>query len=141
MEPIPVPVVDAGPDLPPAAAGRAGPKPPPRKAPRPQKAPPTLTVTLTYAENEWMVAATQGAKILAKPYLVRPADALRMVALLDVAGVHEAVEEIVSSARAEAQVRADQLRAELAEVEARLADLQEPLGMPTERATGSADPH
>jgi len=95
-----------------------------KKAAKP-KAPPGLTVTVTYADGEWTVAANQGAKPLAKPYLIKPAEALRMVAMLDVPGVHEAVEEIVSAARAEAEKEADRLRSELAEIEARLAELRE----------------
>ena len=97
------------------AAGRAA-KP---------KAPATLTVTLAYAEGEWTVAASQGAKALAKPYVIRPAEALRMVSLVDVPGVQEAVEQILAAERAEAEQQAQRLRAELAEVEARLKELGE----------------
>jgi hypothetical protein len=82
------------PDAPPVKA-------PARKAAKP-KAPPSLTVTLTYAEGEWMVGATQGSKALAKPYVIKPSEALKMVSMLDVPGVHEAVDDIVSAARAEA---------------------------------------
>ncbi|NJP33960.1 hypothetical protein [Micromonospora thermarum] len=94
------------------------------KAAKP-KGPAGLTVTLAYAEGEWTVAAQQGAKVLAKPYVVKPAEALRMVALVDVPGVHEAVEQILAAERAEAERQAEKLRAELAEVEARLAELRE----------------
>ncbi|MGN9778932.1 hypothetical protein ACTMS0_24690 [Micromonospora sp. H33] len=94
------------------------------KAAKP-KGPAGLTVTLAYAEGEWTVAAQQGAKVLAKPYVVKPAEALRMVALVDVPGVHEAVEQILTAERAEAERQAEKLRAELAEVEARLAELRE----------------
>ncbi|SBT41428.1 hypothetical protein [Micromonospora auratinigra] len=94
------------------------------KAAKP-KTPPGLTVTLAYAEGEWTVAAQQGAKALAKPYVVKPAEALRMVALVDVPGVQEAVEQILASERAEAEQQAEKLRAELAEIEARLAELRE----------------
>ena len=80
-------------------------------------------MTLAYAGGEWTVAATQGAKSLAKPYLVKPAEALRMVSLVDVPGVHEAVEQILSAERVEAEQQAERLRAELAEIEARLAEL------------------
>jgi hypothetical protein len=100
----------------------------PRKATaRPAKAKPSpaLTVTLAYGEGEWTVAAAQGAKVLAKPYVIRPAEALRMVSLVDVPGVQEAVEQILAAERAEAQQQAQRLRAELAEVEARLAELGE----------------
>jgi hypothetical protein len=97
---------------------------PAKKAAKP-KAPPGLTVTLAYAEGEWTVAANQGAKALAKPYLIKASEALKMVSMLDVPGVHEAVEEIVSAARAEAEQQAERLRAELAEIEARLAELSD----------------
>ncbi|MGN9811702.1 hypothetical protein ACTMSW_20375 [Micromonospora sp. BQ11] len=96
----------------------------PVKAAKP-KGPAGLTVTLAYAEGEWTVAAQQGTKALAKPYVVKPAEALRMVALVDVPGVHEAVEQIMAAERAEAEQQAEKLRAELAEIEARLAELRE----------------
>ncbi|MEV0808837.1 hypothetical protein [Micromonospora sp. NPDC050200] len=96
----------------------------PVKAAKP-KGPAGLTVTLAYAEGEWTVAAQQGAKALAKPYVVKPAEALKMVALVDVPGVQEAVEQILAAERAEAEQQAEKLRAELAEVEVRLAELRE----------------
>jgi len=89
------------------------------------KGPAGLTVTLAYAEGEWTVAANQGAKALAKPYVIRPAEALKMVSLVDVPGVQEAVEQIMSVERAEAEQQAQRLRAELAEIEARLAELRD----------------
>ncbi|BCY10376.1 hypothetical protein [Actinoplanes sp. L3-i22] len=103
------------------------PAPAPRKAVRPVKPKPgpSLTVTLAYAEGEWTVGANQGAKPLAKPYVIRPAEALKMVQLIDVPGVQEAVEQILSGERAEAEQQAQRLRAELAEIEARLAELGE----------------
>ncbi|GAA4467562.1 hypothetical protein [Phytohabitans houttuyneae] len=94
------------------------------KAAKP-KAPAGLTVTLSYTEGEWTVAATQGAKALAKPYVIRPSEALKMVALVDVPGVQEAVEQILSAERSEAEQQAQKLRAELAEIEARLAELRD----------------
>ncbi|MEH1168503.1 hypothetical protein V6V47_24265 [Micromonospora sp. CPCC 205539] len=102
-------------------------KPPARRAVKAvkPKGPAGLTVTLAYAEGEWTVAAQQGAKALAKPYVVKPAEALKMVALVDVPGVQEAVEQILGTERAEAEQQADKLRAELAEIEARLAELRE----------------
>jgi hypothetical protein len=87
------------------------------------KAPPSLTVTLSYADGDWFVGAQQGSKSLAKPYVIKAGEALRMVGLLDVPGVHEAVEQIIAAERAEANAQAERLRAELAEIEARLADL------------------
>jgi hypothetical protein len=110
-----------------ASAPGAPSAPAPRKAARPAKAKPPagLTVTLSYTDGEWTVAASQGAKVLAKPYEIRPAEALRMVSLVDVPGVQEAVEQIMSAERAEAEQRAERLRAELAEIEARLAELRD----------------
>jgi hypothetical protein len=101
--------------------------PAPRKAGRSArpKGPAGLTVTLAYADGEWTVAAQQGSKAVAKPYVIKPAEALKMVGLLDVAAVHEAVEQIVAAERAEAEQQAQKLRAELAEVEARLAELRD----------------
>src|SRR4029450_3673667 len=80
--------------------------PPARKARGPRgKAPANLTVTLAYADGEWTVAAAQGAKTLARPYVVKPGEALRMVSLVDVPGVQEAVEQILSAERAEGRGR------------------------------------
>ncbi len=106
--------------VPGVAAGAAKGRKPAR--PRP---PAGLTVTLAYAEGEWTVSAQQGVKVLAKPYLVRAAEALRMVGLVDVPGVQEAVEQILAVQRAEAEQQAQRLRAELAEIEARLAELRD----------------
>jgi len=102
-------------------------KPPARRAVKATKpkGPAGLTVTLAYADGEWTVAAQQGSKALAKPYVVKPAEALKMVALVDVPGVQEAVEQILGTERAEAEQQAEKLRAELAEIEARLAELRE----------------
>jgi hypothetical protein len=103
------------------------PVPAPRKAVRPPKAkaPAGLTVTLAYGDGEWTIAAAQGAKTLARPYVVKPAEAMRMVSLVDVPGVQEAVEQIVAAERAEAEQEAQRLRAQLAEVESRLAELRD----------------
>nr|WP_106318168.1 hypothetical protein [Actinoplanes italicus] len=108
----------------PKEAGEAAPA---RKAARPAKAKPSpsLTVTLAYAEGEWTIAANQGAKALARPYVIRPAEALRMVSLIDMPGVQEAVDQIMAAERAEAEQQAQRLREQLAEVEARLAELGE----------------
>ena len=125
-------VIDKPPPVPATAAQPAVAAPTPAPAPkkasgRPARAKPaaTLTVTLAYGDGEWTVAATQGAKALAKPYVIRPAEALRMVSLIDMPGVQEAVEQIVNAERADAEQQAQRLRAELAEIEARLAELGE----------------
>jgi hypothetical protein len=87
------------------------------------KAPASLVVTLSYADQQWTVSAVQGSRALAKPYAIKPTEALRMVALIDVPGVHDAVEHIIAAERAEAEHRAVRLREELAEIESRLAEL------------------
>jgi hypothetical protein len=101
--------------------------PAPRKAPRAAKtkAPAGLTVTLAYGEGEWTVSAAQGSKVLAKPYVVKPSAAMRMVSMVDVPGVQEAVEQILAAEQAEAEQEAQRLRAQLAEVESRLAELRD----------------
>lgn len=108
------------PPLPPPTAN--GHKEAPKKVAKP-KPPASLTVTLAYNDREWTVAAQQGSKTLAKPYVIKPTEALRWVALVDVPGVHEAVATIIEAERAEAEVRALRLREELAEIESRLAEL------------------
>lgn len=112
---------------PPAAAPSNDRERPARKVSAPRqpkvKAPPSLTVTLSYTDGDWFVGAQQGSKSLAKPYVIKAGEALRMVGLLDVPGVHEAVEQIIAAERAEANAHAERLRIELAEIEARLADL------------------
>ncbi len=119
--------VEAAPSSAPPESAAPAAAPAPRKASRPAKGkgPAGLTVTLAYAEGEWTVAAAQGAKVLAKPYVVKPAEAMRMVSLVDVPGVQEAVEQIVAAERAEAEQQAQRLRAQLAEVESRLAELRD----------------
>ena len=69
------------------------------------------------------MAANHGSKTLAKPYVITPTEALRMVALINVPGVHDAVASIVAAERVAAEDRAQRLRAELAEIESRLAEL------------------
>jgi hypothetical protein len=124
-EPPAAPTPPAAEAQPPAAEPVAA--RPARKAARTPKAKPApgLVVTLAYADGEWTVGAQQGSRALAKPYVIRAAEALKMVALLDVPGVQEAVEQIVAAERAEAEAEAERLRAQLAELEARLADLRE----------------
>lgn len=113
-----------------STSGGSGGKEPPvvkaagRKAGR-ARPPSELTVTLSYAEGEWTVAAQQGGKVLARPYVIRAVEALKLAGMVDVPAVREAVEEIVAAERVAAEAAAARLRAELAEVEARLAELRD----------------
>ena len=128
-KPIPAPAPPPAAEVPAPAASPAGsPAPAPRKAPAKTakpKPPPGLTVTLAYTDGEWTIAANQGSKALAKPYVVKPAEAMKIVQLVDMPGVQEAVELIVSAERADVEQQAERLRAELAEIEARLAELRD----------------
>jgi hypothetical protein len=96
----------------------------PKKAGKP-KAPAELTITINYGDGEWLIGATQGTKTLAKPYVIKPAEALKLVALLDAPMIQDAVDEIVNAARQEAEDHAEKLRTQLAEIEARLAELRD----------------
>ncbi|MEV0269060.1 MAG: hypothetical protein HOV71_22220 [Hamadaea sp.] len=109
-------------DVTPAEPAAPAPRKPAARAAK-VKTPPGLVVTLAYTEGEWTVGAMQGSKALAKPYVIKPAEALKMVSLLDVPGVQEAVEQILASERDNARAAAEKLRAELAEIEAKLAEL------------------
>jgi hypothetical protein len=127
-KPVPAPAAAAPPPPAEPAAPAASPAPAPRKAPAKAAKPkplPGLTVTLAYTDGEWTIAANQGSKALAKPYVVKPSEAMKIVQLVDVPGVQEAVEQIVSVERAEVEQQAERLRAELAEMEARLAELRD----------------
>jgi hypothetical protein len=94
-----------------------------RRGPEKRRLPSSLVLTLTYADRAWSVTATVGSRTVAKPQPVRPADALRMVALVNLPGLHDAVESIIAAERTEAETRAQRLRAELAEIESRLNEL------------------
>ena len=128
-KPVPAPAAPPQAEVPaPAASPATSPAPAPRKAPAKAakpKPPPGLTVTLAYTDGEWTIAANQGSKALAKPYVVKPAEEMKIVQLVDVPGVQEAVELIVSAERAEVEQQAERLRAELAEIETRLAELRD----------------
>jgi hypothetical protein len=99
-------------------------EPVPKAAPKPKpKAPATLVVTLSYVDREWRISANQGSRALAKPLAIKPTEALRMVAMIDLPGLHDAVEHIIAAEKADAEQRAIRLRAELAEIESRLTEL------------------
>lgn len=102
----------------------AAPAPAPRKkaAPKP-KGGPELTVTLQFKDDEWTVAASKGTKMVARALPVKASAALEMVRSLESPAVAALVEEIVDQARATAAEEAERLRAQLAELEARLAEM------------------
>lgn len=73
-------------------------------------------------EGAWTVTAQQGNRVVAKPISIRAGEALRLIGQLDLPKVHAVTTETVAADRVAAERDADRLRAERAEVEARLAD-------------------
>lgn len=84
-------------------------------------APPKVSFTVTSSGATWTFSGTRGAKGVAKNVGVSPGVVTAIADLLDYPGLVEAVAEINETAWAEARSRADQLRAELSELEAVLA--------------------
>ena len=82
-------------------------KPAPAAKPAKVKPGPSFTMTVSYTEGEWTVGAVQGTKTLAKPYVIKASDALKMVSMIDVPGVQEAAEAIMTAERAQAQAAAE----------------------------------
>lgn len=107
-----------------AAAEPVAPK---KKAARPRAATakhPELSITLTYEDGEWSVAATRGARTVVKGAKVAHSNALAMCQAAGSDEVAEVVDEVVEKIRSEAAEEASRLRRQLEEAEARLAELK-----------------
>ncbi len=89
------------------------------------KLPARLTVTLAYANGQWVVEVRRGRALLGSRHLVRSAEALNMLSILDVPGVHDSVEKALAVDQTEAARQAERMRSELSELEAKLAGLSE----------------
>ena len=87
---------------------------------------PTVSFSVTSSGASWSVSAVRGAKGIAKNVAVPPGTVTALAELLAQPALVEAVAEINETALAEAQVRADQLRAELQQLEAVLATHRAP---------------
>lgn len=87
--------------------------------------PARLTVTLAYANGEWLIEVRRGRALLGKRHLVKSAEALSMLSMLDVPGVHAKVEQALTVDQSEATRQVERMRTELAEMEAKLAGLTE----------------
>jgi hypothetical protein len=87
---------------------------------------PKVSFTVTSAGANWAVSASRGAKGIAKNLAVPPGVITAIAELLDQPALIEAVAEINNSALSEAQARAEQLRAELDQLEAVLAAHRSP---------------
>ena len=103
-------------------AAALAPKAPARKAAK-AKVPAALALTLAYTDGAWTIAVQQGNRVLAKPTQIRASEALKLIGQLALPDVQAAADEIVAADRVAAERDADRLRAELAQIEARLADL------------------
>ncbi len=88
--------------------------------------PPKVSFTVTSSGASWTLSATRGAKGIVKGSPVSPGAVTALADLLDQPNLVEAVAEINETAWAEAQTRADQLRAELDQLEAVLATHRSP---------------
>ena len=87
---------------------------------------PKVSFSVTSSGAAWSVSAVRGAKGIAKNVAVSPGTVTALAELLAQPALVEAVAEINETALAEAQVRADQLRAELQQLEAVLATHRAP---------------
>jgi MFS family permease len=87
--------------------------------------PARLSVTLAYANGQWLVEVRKGRALLGSRHLVKTAEAMSMLASLDVPGVRSSVEEALAVDQTEATRQAERMRSELAELEAKLAGLSE----------------
>jgi hypothetical protein len=102
-----------GPDVPVAEAAAA----------RVPRLPARVSVTLAYADGQWLVEIRKGRAPLGTRHPVKPEEALAMLALLDVPTVRRGVEHALTTDQSEASRQVERMRAELAELEAKLAGL------------------
>jgi hypothetical protein len=121
---------DAGPPARATSAAQSAPTPsrpsvssPTTAAGRRRKAPaaPTVSVTISSSGAAWSVSASRGARTIVRGVPVTPGLVTAVADLLDQPAVSEAVAEINETALEQARQRAEQLRAELSDLEAVLA--------------------
>jgi MFS family permease len=86
-----------------------------------------VTVTLAYANGEWIVQVRNGRALLGSRHLVKPAEALDLLSRLDLPGVRGSIERALTSDQIEAASQAERMRGQLAEVESKLANVTEML--------------
>ena len=85
---------------------------------------PSLTLTLAYRRNGWTVRARRGWRRVLTRHAITTTDALKKIAMLDVPNVYGEAEQIHAAELARAERRLAALRSEMADVEARLAELR-----------------
>jgi hypothetical protein len=87
---------------------------------------PKVSFTVSSQDASWAVSATRGTRSIVKGAPLAPGVVTELATLLDQAPLTEAIGEINTVALAEAQARADLLRAELTQLEAVLATHRRP---------------
>ncbi|HEX8767034.1 MAG TPA: hypothetical protein VF714_01615 [Jatrophihabitans sp.] len=140
-QPAPTPPAESGASPTAANTTLAGSTPPARSSPggsttpastaasgRRRKAPaaPAVSVTISSSGAAWSVSASRGARTITKNVPVAPGVVTAIADLLGQDGLSEAVAEINETARLQAEQRAEQLRAELSDLEAVLATHRAP---------------
>lgn len=83
-------------------------------------------MTISSTGASWSVSASRGARTIIKNVPIAPGVVTAIAELLAQAGLSEAVAEINETARLQAQQRAEELRAELSDLEAVLATHRAP---------------
>jgi hypothetical protein len=82
-----------------------------------------VSVTVGYADGEWTVEIDSGRRRLVSRQAIKPAEALEVVDLLDVPGLHGEVEQTVAADQDYARQHAEELRGELDQLETRMAGM------------------
>jgi hypothetical protein len=88
--------------------------------------PPKITISISSVGAVWTVTALRGAKSVAKGVPIPPGVVTAIATLLEQPSIADAVAEVNETSRAEAELRAATLRAELSELEAVLATHRAP---------------
>lgn len=89
-------------------------------------APARVVITVSSTGAAWTVSATRGTKTVAKNVALQPGTVTALAELLDQPDLIDAVAEINDTALSAARARAEQLRAELEQLEAVLATHRSP---------------
>lgn len=114
----PEPAVEAPPARPGRKTAASKPEPTAKRGGRRATPGAAVTITLKSAGTAWSVSVQRGAKSVAKNVDVNPGVVSAVAGLLAVPSLDEAVAAVNDAARVEAEVRAEELRAELARIEA-----------------------
>ncbi|MEO9139010.1 MAG: hypothetical protein ABI345_08080 [Jatrophihabitans sp.] len=86
----------------------------------------SVQIVLTSSGTSWTVSAHRGARSVVKSAVVNPGVVSSIAALFDVPALEDAVAAVNDTARVEAEARAEQLRSELAEIQAVLDSHRRP---------------